>query len=62
MKFVLAILLLIAAGCAEDAEREYLIDGQWRQCSYLGAADCGQTLRCGEELFECQTNVQSRSK
>jgi len=62
LKLVLTLFVLIAAGCAEDAEREYFINGQWQKCSYLGENACGQTLRCGDELFECQVNVQSRSR
>ncbi len=60
----LAIVVLVIyalVGCAKAKHVEYKIDGQWQRCEYIRTEACGETLRCGDTIHSCQTNVETRS-
>lgn len=64
MLFAVLFLVIFLFGCfgCSKKNQEYLIDGAWLRCDYISETACGQTLRCGQSLYECQTNVQRRMK
>ncbi len=63
---VVAILMLLAiaflAGCGCSNEQEFKVNGEWRSCEFIEERQCGVTLRCGESLIECQTDLESRGQ
>lgn len=58
--FVVILWLYACSGCAKDKHQEYFLGGEWQRCDYLYEAACGQSYRCGDKVFECSTNVQTR--
>lgn len=54
---------LFLFGCGDNIKlkkTEYLINGEWLQCSLLETNPCGETLKCGDRVFQCQINLEMR--
>lgn len=61
---VIALAIFVfCTGCNAKLKRtEYFIDGEWVRCDYISTEACGETLRCGETLHVCQTNIEKRNR
>lgn len=56
-------LFLSLVACGKDGRlkrTEYYIGQEWRACSFIERNACGESLRCGDDVFSCMVNVQVR--
>lgn len=54
------MLFIIACGKSPLKNIEYNINGEWLRCSQVSNAECGITLTCGDQLYQCMNNLETR--
>lgn len=67
ISLIFVLIVLVITACGKDGnlfkKQEYLIDGEWLHCSVASInQDCGVTLNCSGQVYQCTTNLQSRSR
>lgn len=56
---LILVVLLSLLACAPLCE-EYEVDRQWQRCEFVEQRACGDTIRCGDVVITCTSNLKKR--